>query len=101
MKIEYGEVLQEAEYRGTFKTVGDREHSKIISMHLTEKMSMAEKANSLNRSSKTILDHIHSHNSSVERSGFCPVCRRDRSNLEFDLLREIDEITSRKRKQDS
>lgn len=82
LKVEYGEILQEAEYRGTFKTVGDTEHVEIISLYVNERQSMAEVAEKLKRSSKTIMDHIHDHNQAVERSGFCPICRRARSSLE-------------------
>ena len=30
----------------------------------------------LNRSTKTLSDHIHKHNNGVDRSGFCVTCRR-------------------------
>jgi len=30
----------------------------------------------LNRSTKSLSDHIHKHNNAVNRSGFCAVCRR-------------------------
>jgi len=36
VKVEYGEVLKEAEFRGTFKTVGDLEHSEMIRMYVDE-----------------------------------------------------------------
>lgn len=90
LKIEYGEVLEEAEYRGTFKTVGDREHSEIISLYVNDGLSMRQIAEKLKRSSKTALDHIHNHNNAVERSGFCPICRRVRSNLESQLARRTE-----------
>lgn len=87
IKVEPGEVLQEAEYRGTFRTVGDKEHMEIVSLYVNDGMSMGGVAARLKRSSKTILDHIHDHNKAVERSGFCPVCRRGRSSLESEIAR--------------
>jgi hypothetical protein len=43
---------------------------------------MNEIARKLKRPSKTVLDHVHNHNNAIARSGFCPICRRVRSNLE-------------------
>lgn len=79
--VEYGEVLDMGRDRGTYKTVGDKEHAEIVSVY-TEGLSMPKIADKLGRSTKTVSDHIHSHNNAVERSGFCPVCKRTKSSLE-------------------
>lgn len=76
LKVEYGEVLHEAENRGLFKTVSDKEHAEIITSYLQEKMSMRAIAEKLGRSSRTPLEHIHAHNDAVARSGFCAICKR-------------------------
>ena len=76
MKVEYGEVLKEAEFRGTFKTVGDLEHSEMIRMYIEENSGMKDIAEKLHRSSRTPLEHIHKHNNAVKRSGFCAACKR-------------------------
>jgi len=74
--MQYGEVLKEAEFRGTFKTVGDREHSEMIRLYVEENMGMKDIAERLHRSSRTPLEHIHKHNNAVQRSGFCAACKR-------------------------
>jgi len=79
VKVEYGEVLKEAEFRGTFKTVGDREHSQMIRMYIEENLGMKDIAERLHRSSRTPLEHIHKHNDAVQRSGFCSACKRAES----------------------
>lgn len=40
MKVEYGEVLHEAQNRGLFKTVSDKEHADMIQAYSEENMSM-------------------------------------------------------------
>jgi hypothetical protein len=72
IKVEYGEVLEEAQYRGTWKTVSDKEHSEIIRLYTQENLGLKDIAENLRRSSRTPLEHVHSHNNSVRRSGFCP-----------------------------
>jgi len=81
LKVEYGEVLHEAENRGLFKTVSDKEHADMITAYLQEKLSMRAVALKFGRSTRTPLEHIHSHNASVARSGFCPVCKRAESSF--------------------
>jgi len=77
IKVEYGEKLEEAKYRGTFKTVSDKEHTEIIRLYCEENMGMVEIANKFQRSSRTPHEHIQrKHNASVERSDFCPACKR-------------------------
>ncbi|WNZ29407.1 MAG: hypothetical protein IAX21_00620 [Candidatus Bathyarchaeota archaeon] len=75
LKIEYGVELEAGKDKGDFKTVGDKEHMKIISLY-AEGKSYAVIRDTLSRSTKTISDHMHKHNGSVRRSGFCSDCRR-------------------------
>lgn len=76
VKVEYGEELKEAVWKGTFRTVSDKEHAEIIRMYVEEGIGLTKIAKQLGRSSKTILDHKAKHNEAVMRSGFCPACQR-------------------------
>jgi hypothetical protein len=79
--VEYGEPVFEGEYKGTFRTVGDKEHAEIIRPYPEEGLSIDKIADKLNRSSRTPLVQINKHNKAVERSGFCSTCRRFRSSF--------------------
>jgi hypothetical protein len=87
VSVEYGEVEETGDYRGTYSTLGDREHAEIITLYL-EGLSMAKVAAAKSRSTKTIHDHINRHDRSVQRSGFCPACRRVRSPHEATKARK-------------
>lgn len=76
IKVEYGEPIFEGEYRGTFKTVSDKEHVEMIRIYVEEGLGLNKIAEMLGRSSRTPLVQIQRHNNAVERSGFCPACRR-------------------------
>lgn len=76
IKTEYGEVLKEAQIKGSFKTVSDREHTEIVRLYIEEDMGFNKIADKLDRSSRTIKLHVDSHNVSVQRSGFCAACKR-------------------------
>jgi hypothetical protein len=82
IKVEYGEPTFEGEYKGTFRTVGDKEHAEIVRLYLEEGLGFNKIAEMSGRSSRTPLTQIRKHNSAVERSGFCPACRRFRSEYE-------------------
>lgn len=84
VKCEYGEPVETGEYRGTFKTIGDHEHADIIHVYAEEGIGMQKIGKELGRSSASIKGQIDKHNHAVERSGFCPACRRVRSSLESD-----------------
>jgi hypothetical protein len=71
-----------SEYKGTFRTVGDKEHAEIVRLYVEEGLGFNKIAEMLGRSSRTPLTQIRKHNSAVERSGFCPACRRFRSEYE-------------------
>jgi hypothetical protein len=85
IKVEYGEPAFEGEYKGTFRRVGDKEHAEIVRFYVEEGMGFNKIAEILGRSSRTPLVQIRKHNKAVERSGFCPVCRRVRSKCESQL----------------
>lgn len=74
--VEYGEELKQGIQRGSFRTVGDKEHAEIIRLYIEEDLGLGKVGAELGRSSKTCLDHVHRHNASVERSGFCAPCKR-------------------------
>lgn len=82
IKVEYGEPLYEGEYKGTFRTVGDKEHAEMIRLYTEEDLGINKIGEMLGRSSRTPLIQIQRRNRAVERSRFCPVCRRVRSNHE-------------------
>jgi hypothetical protein len=76
LKINYGEVLLEGANKGTFKNVGDKEHSEIVALYCEQGMGMQTIAKEKGRSTRTIDQHIISHNAAVKRSGFCGPCKR-------------------------
>lgn len=80
--MEYGEPTFEGEYEGTFRIVGDKEHAEIVRLYAEEGLGFNKIAEILGRSSRTPLTQIKKHNSAIERSGFCPVCRRFRGEFE-------------------
>jgi len=75
LKIEYGEVLEQAKDRGSYQTVSDKEHAEIIALYI-DGLGMKGVAAKLGRSTRTPLEHIHKHNDAVARSGFCALCKR-------------------------
>jgi hypothetical protein len=76
LKVEYGEPIYEGQYKGTFRTIGDKEHAEIVRLYIEESLSMIQIAERLGRSSRTPHIHIHAHNDAVHRSGLCPSCKR-------------------------
>jgi hypothetical protein len=75
-KIDYDtDAAKEGLDKGTFSTVGDQEHSEMISLYI-QGLGMDAVAIKVNRSGKTVCQHIHKHNRAVERSGFCGPCKR-------------------------
>jgi len=86
IKVEYGEELNEGEYRGTFRTVSDSEHAERIRLYIEEGLSYEKIAEHFSRSNRTPLLHIQRHNRAVERSGFCSVCKRIGSKYLSDIV---------------
>ena len=82
IKVEYGEQTFDGEYKGTFRTVGDKEHAEIVRLYVEEELGFNKIAEVLGRSSRTPLTQIQKHNKAVERSGFCTSCRRLKSKYE-------------------
>ena len=77
LKVEpHGEAVKEAEDKGTFKTVGDKEHLEIVRLLIEENLGMVQIGEQMGRSSKTISDHLRFHNRAVELHHFCPRCKR-------------------------
>jgi hypothetical protein len=76
IKREVGEAPELGEDRRTFKTIGDAEHSEIMTLYIDEKQSMAKIHTLKNRSPATIKAQIDEHNAAITRSGFCPKCKR-------------------------
>ncbi len=89
MKIEYGEPLQGPEDKGTFKTVSDEEHVDIITRYMNGGEGMAKLGKTLNRSSKTIQNQLEAHDEAVERSGFCPRCKRSKSEYYSTVIKAV------------
>jgi hypothetical protein len=79
IKAEYGEPIFEGEYRGTFKTVSDKEHAEMIRLYVEDDLGLNKIAEMLGRSSRTLLIQLQKHNKAIERSGFCLACRRVKS----------------------
>jgi len=75
LKIEYGVELEKPKDMGTFKSIGDKEHMQIMDLYASG-LGYNKIHKQLNRSTKSLNDHIHKHNNAVNRSGFCAVCRR-------------------------
>jgi len=91
MKVDYGEVLEVGISKGTYKTVGDKEHTEIIELYMSENLSMVKIGEKLNRSARTAKMHIDSHNAAVKRAGFCAPCKRvDSSYFNRDAHKGVD-----------
>lgn len=89
LKIAFEEAPEKGKYRGSFTTVGDREHAEIIKLYLEEGLSMLTIARRLMRSSSTVKMQIDRHNQAVAKIGYCPQCRRIRSKLEAALAQHV------------
>lgn len=85
LRIEYGEAVEAGKNLGTFKTIGDEEHAKIIKFYTEDDLGMTKIAGQMGRSSASIKRAIDNHNEAIGRSGFCPLCRRVRSTLDIHL----------------
>jgi len=73
--VEYGEVREPLK-GSTEGEVGDEEHSRLIEAYVKEKLSMGKISEKMGRSPATVLKHINQHNEAIERSGFCPRCKK-------------------------
>ena len=75
LKIEYGEMIEQPKDMGTYKSVGDKEHTEIIDLYI-KGVGIMDISEKLGRSSRTPHTHIKKHNEAVDRSGFCAACKR-------------------------
>jgi len=82
IKVTFEEKPEAGAFRGKYKTLGDIEHAEIIEMYVVQGMGMDSIAAKIERSTKTVFDHINSHTRDVQRLGYCPRCRRAGSKLE-------------------
>lgn len=73
--LKKGEEIQEAESRGKFSTVGDKEHVEIIRSYIEDKFGEVKLGVKFHRSSSTIFNHIKLHNKNVRDEG-CHICKR-------------------------
>jgi len=89
IRVEYGEVPKEAEYKGSYQTVSDREHAQIVALYIEGAGGMDKIGQTIERSSKTVKDHVDNHNHALTRSGFCPSCRAVRSQYEATLAKRM------------
>ncbi len=89
LKIQFEEEPEKGESRGTFQTLGDKEHAQIISLYVNEHLGMKTIASRLSRSSYTVKLHIDKHNEAVEKTGYCPRCRRVKSPLDAALAQRF------------
>ena len=87
VKVEYGEPVKMGEYRGKYRTLGDREHAELVRLYVEEGLSMRGVAERLGRSLYTVKSHIDRHNAAVQRAGYCPACRRAHSPLQSTMAR--------------
>jgi len=92
VRVEYGQELKESEWRGSFKTVSDKEHVEIIRLYVEENLGMTKIGEKIGRSGKTTMDHVHKHNGSIVRSGFCPSCQRVGSPFQKRIARKGEAI---------
>jgi len=75
IRVGYGAELEQPRDMGTFTSIGDKEHMKIMELYASG-LGYTKIHERLNRSTKSLHDHIHKHNDAVDRSGFCAICRR-------------------------
>jgi hypothetical protein len=73
----YGEVP----FMGEQGKVGDYEHVKIVKTYLDSGVGMGKVARIVDRSSKTVNDHLHAHNNMIHSVGECDKCARVGSKL--------------------
>jgi len=65
-----------------YPLVWDKENAEIVRLYVEEELGFNKIAEILGRSSRTALTQIRKHSRAVERSGFCPACRRLKSKYE-------------------
>ena len=79
IKVTFEEVPEKPMDRGTFKTVGDIEHANIVVAYVEESGGMDKLSVKFHRSPRTVNTVISKHNENIEKIGYCPMCRRAKS----------------------
>lgn len=74
--VRYEEPVDRGVDKGTFTTLGDKEHKRLIELYVDKELSQAKIADRMKRSRATIFNHLREHNESVERVGYCQRCKR-------------------------
>jgi hypothetical protein len=77
--VQYGTPTVESVMKGTYKTVSDKEHERIIEAYDKDGVGISALGVKFKRSSRTIRLHIEAHNNDIARVGFCSPCRRAQS----------------------
>jgi len=83
VKVEAGDQIDYGQTTGTYKTVGDQEHTDIINTYF-EGLSMGKLAKKLDRSAATVHAQIRSHDESIRKTGYCLECRRFKGKHEVE-----------------
>ena len=85
IEVKFEEQPHKGKHRGTYQTVGDKEHAQIIQLYVVERLSMGVLAARFGRSSGTIKMQVDAHNDAVNKIGYCPRCKRAGSSQESTL----------------
>jgi len=82
LHVRFEELPETGMDRGSYRTIGDREHAEIVRLYGEEGKGMSAIAKILNRSSGSVKLQIDKHNDDVTKLGYCPACRRVKSSFE-------------------
>jgi len=82
LKVAFEEKPEAGAYRGKYVTLSDQEHAELVEMYVVQGLGMDDVAAKMQRSTKTVFDHLGKHTRDVQRLGYCPRCRRAGSKLE-------------------
>jgi hypothetical protein len=75
ISVDYGQEIREGSWKGSYKTLGDRDHEKIIRLYMLG-WGMNKISREVGRSSETIASHIHRHDEEVQMNGRCESCTK-------------------------
>jgi hypothetical protein len=76
IKIEYGKELVYSQDKGTFSTMGDKEHAVLVREYIESGQGMVAISKRLDISSATVSNHVRAHNKELASSGECSRCNR-------------------------
>jgi len=86
--VEHDQELEES----TQQKVGDKEHAQIITLY-NEEESMITVSKKVERSLSTISFHVSYHNEQIDEIGYCPRCKRAKSELASTQIHTIERPT--------